>query len=161
MPQRFFPRKTSKVVFAPSVASLAAPTRAEINAGTVLAVPGSAATEAISEMSGWSSTNNPINVPDLNSDFDKTIPGTFSAEQSSFTFYADLTAKPLRTAQAEGTFGYMILMWHGDVAGRPCQVWPVRVASNNDVPTLANEAHRFVVQYTPEQTPEKNAVVPA
>jgi hypothetical protein len=158
---RYFDRKTSRIVFAPSVASKAAPTRAEINAGTVLGEPGSAAAEAIAEVGGWLSRNNPIAVPDLNSDFDKTIPGTFSADNPTMTFYADKTARPIRTALAEGTFGYMICMWEGDVAARKCQVWPVRVAANNDMPSLGNEAHRFEVQFAPEDAPEKNAVVPA
>lgn len=161
MGQRFFDRKTSKIVFALSVASKAAPTRSEINAGTVLALPGSAATEAISDVGGWVSRNNPITTADLNSDFDKQEPGTFSADGSTLTFYSDLTGEVIRTALAEGTFGYMILMWKGDVAGRKCQVWPVRVAANNDLPSLGNEMHRFEVQFAPSDAPEKNAVIPA
>ena len=161
MALRFFDRKTSKIVFAPSVASLTAPTRAEINAGTVLATPGSAATESISDLGGWVSRNNPITVIDLNSDFDKQEPGTFSADGSSLTFYSDLTGEVIRTALAEGTVGYMILMWKGDVSGRKCQVWSVRVAANNDLPSLGNEMHRFEVQFAPFDAPAKNAVIPA
>lgn len=158
---RYFNRKTSRIVACLSVASKTAPTRAELNAGTVLAEPGSAAAEAIADLGGWMSKNNPIAVPDLNSDFDKTIPGTFSADNPSFTFYADKTARPIRTALAEGTFLYMVNMWEGDVAGRKCQVWPVRVASNNDMPSLGNDAARFQVKFASEDAPEKNATVPA
>lgn len=161
MPQRFFDRKTTKIVSMPSVASLTAPTRAEINAGTVLALPGSAATEAIADMSGWVSRNEPIDVPDLNSDFNKKIPGVFSADNPTLTFYSDLTASPIRTSQAEGTLVYMGIMYFGDVAGRKMQIWTVRVAANNDMPSLGNEAHRFEVQYAPEDKPEKNATIPA
>jgi hypothetical protein len=143
------------------VASKTAPTRAEINAGTVLATPGSAATEAIADVGGWISRNNPIPAPDLNSDFDKQEPGTFSADSPTLTFYADLTGEVVKTALAEGTFGYMIIMWKGDVAARKCQVWPVRVAANNDVPSLGNELHRFEVQFAPSDAPEKNATIPA
>lgn len=161
MPQRFFDRKTSKIVFMPSVASKTAPTRAEINAGTVLATPGSAATESISDVGGWISRNNPIAATDLNSDFDKQEPGTFSADASSLTFYADLTGTSIRSTQAEGTVGYMGLMWAGDVAGRRMQVWPVRVAADNDLPSLGNELHRFEIQYAPFDAPAKNVVIPA
>jgi hypothetical protein len=160
--QRFFDRKTSKIVFAPSVASKTAPTRAEINAGTVLALPGSTATEAIAEIGTWVSRNNPIGAADLNSDFDKQEPGTFSADNPTLTFFADLTGEVIKTALAEGTFGYMILMWKGDVAARKCQVWPVRVSANNDLPSgVANELHRFEVQFSVPDAPEKNAVIPA
>jgi hypothetical protein len=158
---RFFDRKTSKVVFMPSVASLTAPTRAEINAGTVLAAPGSSATESIVDIGGWISRNNPITITDLNSDFDKQEPGTFSADGSSLTFLADLTGRVIRDALAEGTIGYMGLMWSGDVAGRKMQVWPVRVAANNDLPSLGNEMHRFEVQFAPFDAPAKNATIPA
>ena len=158
---RFFNRNTSKIVFMPSVASLTAPTHGEINAGVVLALPGSQAVEAIADVNGWKSQNNPIPVPDLNTDFDNTIPGTNSADNPTITFYSDLVAEPVKVSQAEGTAGFMGLMWKGDVAGRKMQVWPVRVAANNEMPSLGNEAAKFEVQYAPSFKPEKNAVIPA
>ncbi|MCA1571934.1 MAG: hypothetical protein LC798_16810 [Chloroflexi bacterium] len=161
MPQKFFDRKTSVIRAALSVASKTAPTRAEINGAIVLATPGSAATEAIADLNGWTSRNNPISTPDLNSDFDKQEPGTFSADNPTFTFYADLTGTVIRAQLAEGTVLYVMLMWAGDVAGRKMQVWPVRVAGDNDLPSLGNEMHRFETQFAPFDAPAKNVTIPA
>ena len=44
---RFRPNNKAKVVFAPAVANLAAPTTAEINAGTVLCTPGTYAADGL------------------------------------------------------------------------------------------------------------------
>lgn len=158
----FHPSGVSKVVLAPSVASLTAPTRSEINAGTVLVQPAATDSEALREMTGWESADNPITVPNAANDFDSTIPGRKSASNPSISFYDDSTATTRRTACAEGTTGYVIIMPLGDVPTKRCQVWPIRVAALNDSPVnSAGEAKMFTVQFSVTGKPEKSAVIPA
>lgn len=158
---RYFRRGKTKIVAAPAVASKAAPTRAEINAGTVLAVPGGTTVAAIAEMDGFTSSNEQIETPDANSEFTSTIPGPTTVESPQLTFYDDDASSTIRTALAEGTETNLIIMPYGDVATKRCEVWPVRVAALNDELTFGNEAARYIVQFAPREKPAKNAVVPA
>lgn len=153
---------TARVIFAPAVASLAAPTRAEITAGTVLAEPGTTVVVGMKEMNGWETSPSDIAVPDVNTTFDGTIPGRKAASSPSVTFYDDTAASTIRTAQAEGTAGYMIIMPYGDTEAKRCEVWPCRVSALNDSQvTNANEAATFTAMYATTGEPDKAAAIPA
>lgn len=159
---RFFRRGKEKWVFAPAVANPAAPTRAEINAGTVLTAPGDTAAAGISAVAGFAISNAPIAVPDAATTFDKSIPGIDSAEASSITFYDDDASTTKRTALAKGTAGFIIRMPYGDVAGKRCAVWQVRTTGvNDDANLVAAEGATFGVGFSVEAEPNQNAVVPA
>lgn len=159
---RYHSSNKAKVVFAPAVSSIAAPSRAEITAGTVLTVAGSTAYAGLIEDSGWETVASDITVPDVGTDFDGTIPGRQAASSASMKFYADDASTTVRTALAEGTAGYMIRMPEGDVPTDRCEVWPVRVSALNDSAiTSANEAKTFMVTFAVTSEPNKNAVIPA
>lgn len=151
-----------KVVFAPSVASLAAPSRAEINAGVVLVTPGVYAHEGLQEMGGFEAASTFIDVPDASTDFDGKIPGRKQAGDPTLTFYESDSGSPIRTALAEGTQGYVIRMPYGDVATKRCEVYPVTVASTNTSQlTSGNDAATFEVAMAITANPNKQAVIPA
>lgn len=150
---RFFRRGVSRVRFCPAVAG-ASPTRAEINAGTDLS-------PAIAGMSGFSLENSPISTPDLASNFDSQIDGPDAAGASSFTFYDDDTATAVRTSQAKGTAGYIVLMPYGDVATKRCEVWPVKSTGVNDQWGLDATAAQFQVGYAITGKPNQAGVIPA
>jgi hypothetical protein len=158
---RFIDRAVGVIWFCPSVASTTAPSRAELNAGTVLMQPNLTAVEGIATLTGFDSAVNFIAVPDGNSTFDKTIPGTTSASSPQMEFYSDKVAKPIQTALAENTIGYLVMAYKGDVVGYPAQVWHVQIGGNNEMPDLGNNAHKFKVQFAVLDAPVKNAVVPA
>jgi len=159
---RYHSSNKAKVVFAPAVSSLAAPTRVEIAAGTVLTVAGSTAAAGLIEDSGFETTPSDITVPDVGTDFDGTIPGRQAASSASLKFYDDDATSTIRTALAEGTAGYIIRMPYGDVEAKRCEVWPVRVSALNDSAiTSANEAKTFMVTLATTSEPSKVAVVPA
>lgn len=158
---RFHGRGEYSAWFCPAVASTTAPTRAELNAGTVIIAPGSTAEEAVAAMSGWDSSVDFIGVPDGNSKFNKTIPGSVTAGNPTLEMYSDKLAKPIQTALAENTIGFMVFAYKGDVAGRPAQVWKVQVGGNNEMPDIGNTAHKFRVQFAVLQEPQKAAVIPA
>lgn len=158
---RFHLVANSRIVFAPSVAGTS-PTRSEINAGTVLLEPGSTANEQITQggLSGWETGTNFIDVADGSSIFPKTIPGTKSVGSPTMEFYADQTARPKRTALAEGTSGFMLFMYEGDVEGRTVEKYPVTVGSNVSLPNLGNEPHKFRVSFAITDTPV-DGILPA
>jgi len=158
---RFHPSNKTKVVIAPAVASLAAPSGPEITAGTVLTVAASTTLAGLVEMSGFETAPSDISVPDVGTSFDGMIPGRRAASAASMTFYDDDASSTIRTALAEGTVGYIIIMPYGQTAGRRCEVWPVRVSAVNDSQiTSANEAKKFVVSMSVTADPSKVAVVP-
>jgi hypothetical protein len=162
MAGNFILRNNAKIVICPAVASLSAPTRAELNAGVTLMAPGRNNAEAVTELAGWELANNPANSSDGDSDFDKTVPGTFSMAESSYTIKASKGVRTVRNALAIGSFVYAVHMYDGDVVGYPCSVFPFRVKSNSDMPTLANEVHKYKVSAAFEgPKPVVDAVVPA
>lgn len=151
-----------KDVFCPSIASLAAPTRAEINAGVVLVSPGVYQHEGLSEMDGFEAASTFIDVPDASTDFDGKIPGRKQAGEPMLTFYESDSGSPVRTALAEGTSGYVIRMPYGDVATKRCEVYPVTVASaNTSQLTSGNDAATFAIAMAITAKPNKEAVIPA
>lgn len=159
---RYIPSGVSKVVFAPSVSSAAAPTQAEITAGTVLTVAGSTAAAGLVEMSGWETAPSDVEVPDVASRFTGKIPGRTSASDASVTFYDDDATLTIRTALAEGTAGYMIIMRKGGTTGYPSEVYPCKVnALNSSQITSANEPAKFVASFSITSSPTKVGVIAA
>lgn len=162
---RFFRRAKERWVFAPAVANLAAPTRAEINAGTVLTEPGSSAVSGFAaDPTGFRLMNEPIATPDAASSFDKQIPGLNRVDGTpTIVFYDDDAGTAIRTALAEGTAGFVMRMPNGDAVGKRVGVWPVKVAGlNDDLGVLnAGAAATFEVQFSVTAEPQKNGVLPA
>lgn len=150
---RFFRRGVSKARFCPAVAGTS-PTRAELNAGTDLSA-------SIAGMTGFTFENSPITTPDLGSDFDSQINGPDSAGASALNFYDDDTATAVRTSQAKGTTGYIVLMPYGDVATKRCEVWPVKSTGVNDQWGLDASAAQFQVGYAVTGKPNQSGVIPA
>jgi len=151
---RFFRRGVTKLVFCPTVAAPATgPTRPELTSGTKLT--------GISAISGFSISNNPVPVPDLDSRFTASVPGEDTTEASSLTFYDDnATASAARTALAKDVVGYIIYMPYGDVPTKRAEVWRVQSTGVNDVIDMAAAA-TFTVGLTPLDPPVQNAVIPA
>lgn len=153
---------TEKVVFAPAIASLAAPTQAELNAGTVLTVAGTAVAAGLVEMANFESASQFIDVPDTASSFTAKIAGRKTAGDPTMTFYDDDASATIRTALAEGTSGYIVRMPYGQTTGKRADVFPVTVGSLNDAQlTSANEAAKFMVAVAITSTPNKVALVTA
>ncbi len=164
MGTRFIPSEVAKVVFAPAVSSLAAPSRAEITAGTVLASPSNSTTVmGLESITGLELQEQPVVGPDVNSKVDKKYTGRKSLPDAVLTFYDDSDGGgSIRTALAAGTAGYLIIMPYGDTAGERCEVWPGRVATvNNTQISAANELTKFMATFVVDNAPSQVAVIPA
>lgn len=157
---RYFRRGKSKIRFATAVAGYNAaagtgsPSRTEITGSTDL-------TPQIAEVSGFSFSNSPIAVPDLNSTFTSTIAGEDTAEDSSLTFYDDDVSTTLRTLLVKGTKGFILLFPYGDVTGRRAEVWPIESTGVADEWSAGNDPARFTVAFGITSPPSLSAVIPA
>lgn len=151
---RFFRRGISEVHFLPAVASLAAPTAAEITAGEDL-------TPAISEIQGFQLNNSPITTPDLSTTFDSQIDGPDAADDSGLIFYDDDVDDAIRTALAKGTDGFVVLMPYGNTTSKRCEVWPARSTGYNDEWSLDAVAARARAGFAITAEPEQDAVITA
>jgi hypothetical protein len=154
---RFMRKGTTKVYFVPTIANLAAPTTAEITAGTVL-------TTQIAEVNGFTFTNNPIDTPDMGSSFVSKIPGEDTVDTSSFRFYEDKSSNPIRTVLAKGTNGYIVFFPSGTAGASPAagdktETWPVTVASNARTYSAGNEAASYMVVLSNTAAPSDGTLV--
>lgn len=150
---RYYRQGVSQVLWVPTIANPASPTRSEINAGVDLSGEVSAA-------SGWEVTGNTEDTPALGSVFIGKVPSTTTAGDSSLTFYADSTSTDVRTLLQRGASGYIVWMWEGDVAGQLMDVFPSRVTSapkQSDVSSVA----QIMVNFAVTREPAENVTIPA
>lgn len=151
---RFIPAGKEKWRWLPAVANKAAPTRAEITAGTDL-------TPHIATIDGFTRDVGDADASDWGSATDKTVPGTTSLPTSSMGFYDDDTVTTVRDLiGAEGVNGFMARFPYGDVPAKDMEVWPVRSKGLNR-PANRAETAKFNVGFSITDTPELDAVVPA
>lgn len=156
---RFFRRTITKFYFVETIADQSGPTIAEL--ATALALH-----QDVGEVSGFTFSNSPIDTPDFESAFVKSIPGEDTAEDSSMTFYEDDTTNPIRDALTKGTVGYIVIFSTGISGASPqigdnCEVWPVSIASSARQYSAGNDAAMYQVTYTITDVPEPDAVVAA
>lgn len=159
---RYKPSNKAKVVFCTSISNTAAPTQAELSAGTALCTPGTYVAAGLKEMQNFESKTNFIGTPDAAQDFDSQIPGRKSAGNPAIVFYDDDASTTIRTALAEGTAGYVVKMPYGQVSTKRCEVYPVTVGALNDSQVNSdNAAYMFTVDFAITSAPVKTAVVTA
>lgn len=154
---RFFRRGKSAIKFLPAVAAYAngagSPTRAEITAGTDL-------TPQTAEIAGFQLSNSPISVPNLKDKFTPQIEGEDTVADSTITFYDDDASAAIRTAQAKGVNGFIVLFPYGDISTKRCEVWPITSTGVNDEWTVGNDAARYAVGYAVTNVPSQNSTTP-
>lgn len=154
MTTRFMQKGTSKFYFVPTIAdSTLAPTVAEAGAGTEI-------TDDVSDVSGFSFENDPIETPDMGQTFVGSIPGEDKADTSSLTIYERKTiaANTTRTALPKGTTGYLVIFPYGLAGATPaaadeCDVWPIEVASVSRAYSAGNEASKYTITMTIRDEP--------
>lgn len=150
---RYYRRGLTKVIWVPTIAAQATPTRTEIDAGTELS-------PEVGEVEGWQVTSGVTETPALGSRFDAKIDGAISADDSSLTLYASQDGDDVRTLLTRGTNGFVIWMDEGDVPAQTMDVFPVRVLSQGKVRDL-NDAAKINVQFAVTREPSENVTIPA
>lgn len=158
---RWIPDGKSKLTFCPAVANLAAPTSGELAAGTVLCTPGTYVTAGLKEMAGFETTQEFKVMQDVATSTDSKIPGRKSLPDAHLTFYDDDASTTIRTALAEGTVGFLVLMPYGQVSSKRCEVWPVTIGALNTSQIVGGgDVATFMVAVAVTSLPNKLAVVP-
>ncbi len=156
---KIIPNDESFVGFATTVASIAAPTVANVTAAVNL-------TPLLVSITA-SSQGNTVPTPTLDTLFESSIGGTSSA-QFSADFYRDDTNDAAWITLPRGTVGYFIISRfngtgtnHRPVAGQRCEVWPVIVTSRSSAALASNTAQTFTVTCSVPTEPAENAQVVA
>lgn len=148
---RFMRKGRTKIFFVPTIASLAAPTAVEVNAGTQVDVQ-------LAEINGFNFANTAIDTPDMATSFVSKIPGEDTVGDSNMSFYELTTTNPISTALAKGSVGYIVIFPGGLAGAIPAaadkaEVWPTIVASNSKQYTVGNEAAKYQVVFTNTAAP--------
>jgi hypothetical protein len=119
---RYINPGVTKVYYCATISDRSAPTRAELDAGTDLS-------GEINAVDGFTVTGDDVETRDMATTFTSKIPGRTSADDSSITFYADVTGTDARALLPRGTNGFIVFLDGGDVAGSLMDVYPIRVKS--------------------------------
>ncbi|WP_435215919.1 hypothetical protein [Streptomyces sp. bgisy034] len=150
---RYYRRGVTKVLWVPTIANKAAPTRVELNAGTALEGETGA-------MSGWQTTSNTVATPALGSRFTPVVGGEITAAESSLTFWASKDGDDVRTLLQREDTGFIVWMDEGDVEAQTCDVYPVTVTSQAKVREL-DSAAQIMAQFAITSEPAENVTIPA
>lgn len=150
---RYFGVGVTQVLFCPTIANKSAPTFAELDAGTEL-------TRDIGDLSGWSTSSDFIDVPDLDSRYVSKIPGRISAEDSSFTFYADEDSGSgdARALLPRDTEGYIVIADGGLASGKG-DVFHVKVGSSSLVRSV-DDAVKIMTSFAILDEPAEGVTLP-
>lgn len=150
---RYYRQGVSKVLWVPTIATLASPTRSEINAGIDLSLE-------IQASSGWDVTGNTEDTPALGSAYIGKVPSTTTSSDSSLTFYSDSTSVDVRSLLVRNSQGNIIWMDEGDVVNYLMDVFPVRVTGAPKQRDIAATA-LIMINFAVLREPAENVAIPA
>lgn len=150
---RYIPEGTTVFYWVPTITNISSPTRLQLDAGTNL-------TPEIAEVGDWAITAGLIDTPDLVSTYTPQIAGKITVDGTTITMYATPAGTDARTLMARGNAGYIVKFGGGDVSGRKCDVFPVKVASVGKPVALGDPAH-LVFSYAVTSLPAEDVSVPA
>lgn len=159
---QYFRRGKSSALFVPTIASKAAPTAAELAAGTDMS-------KAVTNIENFDTSVEAIEQAVLAYVQNIQIDGPVSFGDAALTFLDDdgtaggdsAVYVATNTALAEGATGYVVLAKNGFVATKKVEVWPVRVMTKNAQWTTDNEMAKKVARFAITGVPEKEATVAA
>jgi len=150
---RYFRPGLTKVTYLPACANIAAPTRAELNAGTDLS-------PEIASVDGWAVNAEFIDTPDLLNTFTGKLAARTSSDTSSLNMYSSSNSVDVRSLLPRGTTGFIVWFDENDIAGRKMDVFPVTVASAPKQRDLEAAAQIQIV-FAITRQPSENVTVPA
>ncbi|MGW1498916.1 phage tail tube protein [Streptomyces mirabilis] len=149
---RYIPPGTTHYYWVATIANYNSPSRSELNAGTDL-------TGEVMAVSGFATSSDQQDTPDLGSRFVPKIPGRITADDSSITMYASSTSSDARTLMPRDTAGYIVILPEGDITGQKMDVFPVKVTGVPKSRDIENPAN-MVFQYAITKIPAENVTIP-
>jgi len=150
---RYIPEGVTHYYWLPACVNTASPTRAELNAGTDLS-------PEIATTGNWGIISGVIDTPDLATLFTSQIGGKVTIDGPTIDMYADSTSTDVRTLLPRGTSGFIVKLPEGDVAGRKCDVFAVKVVAQAKPTNLTNPSV-VQLQFAVSKNPNENVTVPA
>ncbi|MFE9363682.1 hypothetical protein ACFYNN_12875 [Streptomyces sp. NPDC006978] len=150
---RYYRRGVTRVLWVPTIASLASPTRSELDAGTALEGETGA-------MAGWQTTSETVQTPALGSRFTPVVGGAITAADSSLTFWASKDGEDVRELLIREAAGFVVWMDEGDVPTQTMDVYPATVTSQAKVREL-DSAAQIMCQFAITSEPAENVTIPA
>lgn len=150
---RYYRRGVTRVLWVPTIAVPATPTRIELDAGTALEAETGA-------MDGWQTTSETVPTPALGSRFTPVVGGAITAADSSLTFWASKTGEDVRSLLTREATGFIVWMDEGDVPTQPMDVYPVTVTAQAKVREL-DAAAQIMCQFAITSEPQENVAIPA
>lgn len=154
---RIIPNEETYVGFAVSVASVSAPTAAEIAAAVDL-------TAYVVSINA-STRGNIVQTPDFSTRFETNIAGTVASTFEA-DFYRDDEADTAWLTLPRNTKGYFLISRfggtgtdHAPATGQSVEVWPVYVVSRAMANETSNTVQQFTVTCAVPVEPNENATV--
>lgn len=159
------PTGNLRLWFVPAVANTAAPTTAEVNAGTDLT--GFLKRDGLKTPKAGQTAS----AADVQSRFNKTAPGTYGGDPVQIMLYRDDTADtawntlvPPSAATPSGTSGFIVVRRFGGstvalASGHKVEVWPVSMVSAENADIAENENTFFTATLAVTGEPNDRTVV--
>lgn len=151
---RYIHPGTAVVYWIPSIATLASPTRIEIDAGTDL-------TGEVADAPGWAVSANRVPAPDLGTKFTSRIAGRIDPEDSQILFYADKETTDVRSLLSRGDQGNILIAHGGDIEALLCDVYPVEVVAISKPLNVAGDPAQIPVDFAITGEPAEDVALPA
>lgn len=153
---RYYRRGKTRVWWVPTISNIAAPTAAEIAAGTEL-------TSAVADVSGFATKQDFVGVPDLSSEVTSQVPGEVTFEDSSLMLYFDSAANPLRTTLTPGNTGNMVFIDYKPtgsvVATDKVDVYPGQIGSTPKERDMGSTAAQWTANVAITAKPREDVAV--
>lgn len=124
----YIPRGKRRWIWCTAVASVAAPTTAELSAGTDI-------TPMVSAYAGWTGSSDLVDYGNASTRWTGKIPGPISADDSSVTLNLDKGGADARSMFLDGvdgsapTSGFMAICYEGITSTGKMRVFPATVSS--------------------------------
>jgi hypothetical protein len=151
---RYIPEGVRHFYYCPAIATIASPTRTELNAGTDL-------TPEVASFGNWGVLGAEVQTPDLASRFVPSVPGLISVDGPTIGMYADSTSADVRTLLPRDTAGFIVVFPEGDIATRKMDVFPVKVLSAEKQAALGGTPATIEITFSVTKLPAENVTVPA
>lgn len=157
--ERFFAPEITKIWFFPAIVAVTMiPTRAEIDAATLLS-------DEVADIAGWSVTSGFIPTPDLGKRFNGQITGRTSAENSTITFWGDVNGDDVRKVLPRRTPGFIGIADGGDNVevgdAKVADIFPIEVASVGKLRSVGDAGHQLTVAFAIKRQPAEDILLPA
>jgi hypothetical protein len=151
---RYIHAGQTAIYWVQTIATIAWPTRPEIDAGIDL-------TRQVAAVIGWRASRRTRPVLVYGVDFEAQLEGLRYVDDSRLVFYGHRTGPGVVQTIPEGSVGHIVMVYGGDAAGHPMDVWPVRVAGYGRGIELNEEPARVDAQYVIFKAPALDLLAPA